>query len=77
MTVVLLLSGSKNASIVGVAGAATAAATAPVVSVLPVPVACAATNDSSIAAITSIQLYDDVAGTLGPRSAAELWGLWS
>ena len=38
---------------------------------------CGATNDSSIAAITSIQLYDDVAGTLGPRSSAELWGLWS
>lgn len=38
---------------------------------------CGATNDSSIAAITSITLLDDVAGTLGPRSSAELWGLWA
>jgi hypothetical protein len=38
---------------------------------------CSSTNDSSIAAITSIQLSDDVGGALGPRSSAELWGLWS
>ena len=38
---------------------------------------CGTTNDSSIAAITSITLIDDITGTLGPRSSAELWGLWA